>query len=120
MDQSFGKVVGLLLFYFNTFSRLSSEPPHYVKCVQRAYGNLLSDVMHSIPPKLLASLLHEELQEQRDRRLFFEGATGGALAFVPFGHPGSRSGCLLYPGSKSQDCLSILCLLSFSSPHLKP
>lgn len=92
---------------------LLSHRPHYIKDVQRAYSNLLSDVMHSIPPSLLASLLHEELQEQRDRSLFFEGATGGALAFVPFDQSGSRSGCLLYPGNKGQDCLSILWLVNY-------
>lgn len=70
----------------------------------------MSDVVQTIPPELLGALLHEELTEQRDRMLFFEGATGGALAFVPFSQSGSSSqrGCLLYPGNKGLDCLSIL------------
>ncbi|KAM7369369.1 hypothetical protein PAMP_013641 [Pampus punctatissimus] len=67
-----------------------------------AYSVLLSDVVHSVPPELLSTLLHEELTEQRDRLLFSEGATGGALAFIPFPQSGSSSqhGCLLYPGSQ--------------------
>lgn len=66
--------------------------------------------MHTIPPELLGSLLHEELTEQRDRMLVSEGVTGGALAFVPFPHSGSASqhGCLLYPGREGLDLLSIL------------
>lgn len=76
--------------------------------VLRAHGAHLSDVVHAVPPQLLASLLHEELLEQRERALFFEGATGGALAFVPFGRADSPRGCLLYPGSKGLDRLSIL------------
>ncbi|KAM7393311.1 hypothetical protein PAMA_008117 [Pampus argenteus] len=74
------------------------------------YSGLLSDVVHSIPPELLGTLLHEELMEQRDRLLFSEGATGGALAFIPFPQSGSSSqrGCLLYPGSQGLHHLSIL------------
>lgn len=74
------------------------------------YSALLSDVVPSVPPQLLGSLLHEELTEQRDRALFSEGATGGALAFVPFSRSGGdpQRGCLLYPGNQGLDCLSIL------------
>lgn len=81
-----------------------------------AYSALMSDVVQTIPPELLGALLQEELTEQGDRMLFFEGATGGALAFVPFSQ--SR-GCLLYPGSKGLDCLSILLIIqtSFKSSH---
>lgn len=78
--------------------------------------------MHTIPPELLSSLLHEELTEQRDRMLNSQGTTGGALAFVPFSDSGSSSsqrGCLLYPGKEGLDSLSILdkawSLHSFSS-----
>lgn len=76
-----------------------------------AYSALLSDVVHTVPPELLGTLLYEELSEQRDRILFSEGATGGALAFVPLAQSGSSSsqiGCLLYPGKKGLTCLSIL------------
>ena len=76
-----------------------------------AYGVLLSDTVHDIPPELLGALLHEELTEQRDRLLFSEGATGGALAFIPFSQSSSSSsqrGCLLYPGNQGLDRLSIL------------
>ncbi|XP_017288396.1 TATA box-binding protein-associated factor RNA polymerase I subunit C [Kryptolebias marmoratus] len=60
-----------------------------------SYCSLLSDVVLDVPPELLGSLLHEELTEQRDRLLFSERTTGGALAFVPF----SRGrGCLACPG----------------------
>ncbi|KAF1377221.1 hypothetical protein PFLUV_G00198390 [Perca fluviatilis] len=72
------------------------------------YSALLSDVVPSIPPELLGSLLYEELTEQRDRMLFSEGATGGALAFVPYSQSGSdcQRGCLLYPGNQGLDCLN--------------
>lgn len=91
-----------------------------------AYSTMLTDVMHTIPPDLLGSLLHEELTEQRERMLNSEGATGGALAFVPFSPSGSSSssqrGCLLYPGKEGLDSLSILdntwSLRSFSSSFL--
>uniref|UniRef100_A0A3Q3E375 Wu:fj64h06 n=1 Tax=Labrus bergylta TaxID=56723 RepID=A0A3Q3E375_9LABR len=74
------------------------------------YSALLSDAVHSVPPDLLGDLLHEELTEQRDRLLFSEGATGGALAFVPFSQSCSDSqhGCLIYPRNQGLDCLSIL------------
>lgn len=67
-------------------------------------------MVSAVPAELLGSLLHEELKEQRDRALFSEGATGGALAFVPFPQGGSepRSGCLLYPGGPGLQRLSIL------------
>ncbi|XP_044029251.1 TATA box-binding protein-associated factor, RNA polymerase I, subunit C isoform X2 [Siniperca chuatsi] len=73
-----------------------------------AYSAMLSDVVHTIPPELLGALLYEELTEQRDRLLFSERATGGALAFVPFSQSGSSSqhGCLLYPGNQGLDCLN--------------
>ncbi|XP_019967228.2 TATA box-binding protein-associated factor, RNA polymerase I, subunit C isoform X1 [Paralichthys olivaceus] len=71
------------------------------------FGALLSDVVHSVPPELLGSLLYEELTEQRERMLFFEGATGGALAFIPFSEGGSsQHGCLLYPGNKGLNRLN--------------
>ncbi|XP_040915318.1 TATA box-binding protein-associated factor RNA polymerase I subunit C [Toxotes jaculatrix] len=72
------------------------------------YSVLLSDVVHSVPPELLGDLLYEELTEQRDRLLFSERATGGALAFVPFSQSssGSQQGCLLYPGNQGLDRLN--------------
>lgn len=82
--------------------------PSYSSEVLDAYSIHMSDVIHAIPPELLGTLLHEELTEQRDRMLFFEGVTGGALAFIPFGHSSSQHGCLLYPGNQGLDCLSIL------------
>ncbi|KAK2818829.1 hypothetical protein Q5P01_024390 [Channa striata] len=73
-----------------------------------AYSSLLSDVVPSVPTELLGSLLYEELTEQRDRLLFCEAATGGALAFIPFSESGGSSehGCLLYPGKKGLDHLN--------------
>lgn len=70
----------------------------------------MSDVVHGIPPELLGALLHEELTEQRDCQLFCEGATGGALSFIPFSQSdsSSQSGCLLYAGNQGLDKLSIL------------
>ncbi|XP_059214693.1 TATA box-binding protein-associated factor RNA polymerase I subunit C [Centropristis striata] len=80
----------------------------YTPRVLRGYSSLLGDVVPAVPPELLGSLLYEELTEQRDRMLFSEGATGGALAFVPFSQSSSDSqrGCLLYPGNKARDCLN--------------
>lgn len=74
------------------------------------YSALLSNVVPSVPPELLGALLHEELTEQRDRLLFSEAATGGALAFISFSQTGcsSEHGCLLYPGNQGLDRLSIL------------
>lgn len=74
------------------------------------YSSLLSDVVPSVPIELLGSLLYEELTEQRDRLLFSQTATGGALAFIPFSQNGSGSehGCLLYPGHQGLNQLSIL------------
>ncbi len=70
----------------------------------------MSDVVHDVPPALLGALLYEELTEQRDHLQFNEGATGGALAFVPFLQSDSDTerGCLLYPGNQGLNCLSIL------------
>uniref|UniRef100_A0A4W6D6A4 Wu:fj64h06 n=1 Tax=Lates calcarifer TaxID=8187 RepID=A0A4W6D6A4_LATCA len=81
----------------------------YSSRVLDAYSGLLSDVVHSVPPELLGSLLYEELTEQRDRLLFSEGATGGALSFIPFSQSssgGSQHGCLLYPGNQGLDRLN--------------
>ncbi|XP_051907044.1 TATA box-binding protein-associated factor, RNA polymerase I, subunit C-like [Hippocampus zosterae] len=73
----------------------------------QAYSALLSDVVQNVPPELLGSLLYEELTEQRDRQLFYEGATGGALDFIPFCQIGdSQHGCLLYPGNRGMDRLN--------------
>ncbi|KAM6902318.1 uncharacterized protein taf1c [Xenentodon cancila] len=79
----------------------------YQSSVLKRYCSLMSDVIHDIPPELLGSLLHEELTEQRDRMLFFERASGGALAFIPFSQSScsSQRGCLLYPGSQGLDRL---------------
>ncbi|XP_061590593.1 TATA box-binding protein-associated factor RNA polymerase I subunit C [Cololabis saira] len=76
----------------------------------KKYSGLMSDVIHDIPPELLGSLLYEELAGQRDRMLFFENATGGALVFVPFSQSSSISssqrGCLLYPAGQGLDRLN--------------
>ncbi|XP_023268425.1 TATA box-binding protein-associated factor RNA polymerase I subunit C isoform X1 [Seriola lalandi dorsalis] len=72
------------------------------------YSVLLSDVVHSVPPELLGALLYEELTDQRDRQLFSEASTGGALDFIPFSESSSGSvhGCLLYPGNQGMDRLN--------------
>ncbi|XP_037122252.1 TATA box-binding protein-associated factor RNA polymerase I subunit C [Syngnathus acus] len=73
----------------------------------QAYSALMSDVVHTVPPELLGSLLYEELTEQRDRRLFYEGATGGALNLIPFSQSEhSQNGCLLFPGNQGMDRLN--------------
>lgn len=83
-------------------------PQSYSSSSMDAYSALLSDVVHTVPPELLGTLLYEELTEQRDRLLFSEVSTGGALSFVPFSQSGcgSQHGCLLYPGNQGLDCLN--------------
>ncbi|KAI4816483.1 hypothetical protein KUCAC02_008809 [Chaenocephalus aceratus] len=88
--------------------KLKKRPLSFPSKVLNAYGSMLSDVLPAVPPALLGSLLFEELNEQRERMLFSEAATGGAMAFVPFSQSGSdsQSGCLLYPGNQGLDCLN--------------
>ncbi|CAN9504705.1 unnamed protein product [Ophioblennius macclurei] len=82
----------------------------YHSAAMSCYGGLLSDVVPAVPADVLGPLLYEELAEQRDRLLFCETSTGGALAFVPFSQDVSSSseqhGCLLYPGHRGQDLLN--------------
>ncbi|XP_034096045.1 TATA box-binding protein-associated factor RNA polymerase I subunit C isoform X2 [Gymnodraco acuticeps] len=88
--------------------KLKKRPLSFPSKVLNTYGSMLSDVLAAVPPALLGSLLFEELKEQRERMLFSEAATGGALAFVPFSQSSSdsQSGCLLYPGNQGLDCLN--------------
>ncbi|XP_033952190.1 TATA box-binding protein-associated factor RNA polymerase I subunit C [Pseudochaenichthys georgianus] len=88
--------------------KLKKRPLSFPSKVLNAYGSMLSDVLPAVPPALLGSLLFEELNEQRERMLFSEAATGGAMAFVPFSQSSSdsQSGCLLYPGNQGLDCLN--------------
>lgn len=104
------------VFYFVTLCLLSRYSKSHSCRLLDTYSTLLSDVVPAVPPELLGSLLYEELTEQRDRMLFSEGATGGALAFVPFSQSGSdsQSGCLIYPGKQGHDCLSILQTRSYT------
>ncbi|XP_024917721.1 TATA box-binding protein-associated factor RNA polymerase I subunit C isoform X4 [Cynoglossus semilaevis] len=69
---------------------------HFTRRLNK-YSSLLWDVVPSIPAELLGSLLHEELAHQRDRMLFSETTTGGALDFIPSSQSGY--GFLLYPGN---------------------
>uniref|UniRef100_UPI003AB07F6B uncharacterized protein taf1c n=1 Tax=Centroberyx gerrardi TaxID=166262 RepID=UPI003AB07F6B len=78
----------------------------YLSGALGSYGGLLSEVVHDVPPELLAGLLFDELTEQRERLLFSEAATGGALAFVPFARGEPQHGCLLYPGNPGLDRLN--------------
>ncbi|KAK5851652.1 hypothetical protein PBY51_023191 [Eleginops maclovinus] len=88
--------------------KLKRCPFSFDSTVLDRYGTLLSDVLPAVPPELLGSLLYEELEEQRERMLFCEAATGGALAFIPFSQSGSdpQRGCLLYPGNQGLDFLN--------------
>ncbi|XP_061119353.1 TATA box-binding protein-associated factor, RNA polymerase I, subunit C-like isoform X1 [Conger conger] len=68
----------------------------------RRYMNLLDDVIHDIPPFLLAELLREELLLQSERAQFNEVATGGALGYFPVRvSNGSQEGCLVFPEETS-------------------
>ncbi|XP_010891903.2 TATA box-binding protein-associated factor RNA polymerase I subunit C isoform X1 [Esox lucius] len=73
----------------------------------KRYVNLLSDVIHDIPPDLLADLLHEELAHQREQAQFSDNTTGGALEYIPFSTSGAlQQGCLVYPGKVGFDNLN--------------
>ncbi|KAL0963248.1 hypothetical protein UPYG_G00351660 [Umbra pygmaea] len=68
----------------------------------KGYISLLSDVIHDIPPSLLADLLHEELVHQREQEQFSERTTGGAIEYIPFSSSSTvQQGCLVYPGKAS-------------------
>ncbi|CAJ1071104.1 TATA box-binding protein-associated factor RNA polymerase I subunit C isoform X1 [Xyrichtys novacula] len=88
-----------------TYLKKKNYKNYYRSTPLNYYSTLLSDGIHSVPPELLGSLLYEELTEQRNRLLFSEGATGGALAFIPFSQS-PQHGCLIYPGNKALDCLN--------------
>ncbi|XP_028318999.1 TATA box-binding protein-associated factor, RNA polymerase I, subunit C isoform X1 [Gouania willdenowi] len=89
---------------FLNMLKFQTCPLTYSSNTLASYSQLLSDVVPSISPELLGSHLYDELAEQRDRLLFCEVATGGALAFIPFSQSSSsQQGCLLYPGSLGLD-----------------
>ncbi|XP_042182367.1 TATA box-binding protein-associated factor, RNA polymerase I, subunit C [Oncorhynchus tshawytscha] len=74
------------------------ELTHFGRQAKR-YHNLLSDVIHDIPPALLADHLHEELTYQREQEQFSDHATGGAMGYISFNNTSiSQQGCLVYPG----------------------
>ncbi|TNN53577.1 TATA box-binding protein-associated factor, RNA polymerase I, subunit C [Liparis tanakae] len=93
---------------YGCMAEILGEPFEQAQMEKVGRNVLLSDVVPVVPVELLGSLLHEELTEQRDRSLFSEGATGGALAFIPFPRGGGdpQRGCLLYPGNQGLDCLN--------------
>ncbi|KAJ8402124.1 hypothetical protein AAFF_G00373590 [Aldrovandia affinis] len=73
----------------------------------RRYNHLFDDVIHDIPPVLLADLLHEELVFQRDRAQFNEVATGGALGYFPLKVTDNfQEGCLVFPREASFSSLT--------------
>ncbi|XP_042337135.1 TATA box-binding protein-associated factor RNA polymerase I subunit C-like, partial [Plectropomus leopardus] len=99
--------IGRLSGFLNKLEFKTCTQPYPCQMLNR-YSALLWDAVPAIPPELLAPLLFEELTEQRDRMLFSEGATGGALAFVPFSQSGgdSQHGCLLYPRNRGLNRLN--------------
>ncbi|XP_056146956.1 TATA box-binding protein-associated factor RNA polymerase I subunit C [Lampris incognitus] len=95
----------------------------HVSTVVTDYERLLADVIHDIPPELLADLLHEELTEQRDKKQFSERFTGGTLAFVPFTEASSSAaqhGCLICPGNQGLDCLNFQKIVLRSQDSMAP
>ncbi|XP_074546387.1 TATA box-binding protein-associated factor RNA polymerase I subunit C [Halichoeres trimaculatus] len=87
------------------FGHHNINPKTYSCRTLDGYSSLLWDVVHSVSPELLGGLLYRELKEQRDRLLFSEEATGGALAFIPCSQSSER-GCLVYPQNPGLDCLN--------------
>ncbi|KAJ8286661.1 hypothetical protein GJAV_G00041710 [Gymnothorax javanicus] len=77
-------------------------PRRYLGKRARSYINLFGDVIHDIPPFLLAELLREELALQSERAQFNEMATGGALGYFPVRVTDSaQEGCLVFPEENS-------------------
>ncbi|XP_048876596.1 TATA box-binding protein-associated factor, RNA polymerase I, subunit C [Brienomyrus brachyistius] len=71
------------------------------------YSNLIGDVIHDIPPGLLAELLYDELTLQRGQQQFNEVATGGALGFFPLSTSNTfQEGCLVYPRKAALNSLN--------------
>ncbi|KAK6322873.1 hypothetical protein J4Q44_G00076650 [Coregonus suidteri] len=84
--------------FMQTLKYKKCELTHMGRQAKR-YNNLLSDVIHDVPPALLADLLHEELTYQREQEQFSEHATGGAIGYFSFTNTStSQQGCLVYPG----------------------
>lgn len=81
---------------------LSSASKH-----ARLLNLLLRESIFDIPPNLLAENIHEEMKIQRNKILFDNAATGGALVYCPFSK-GARfeEGCLIYPSSTSMNLLN--------------
>ncbi|KAJ8338935.1 hypothetical protein SKAU_G00357210 [Synaphobranchus kaupii] len=76
-------------------------PVRYSGKRARGYSHLFDDIIHDIPPVLLAELLQEELLLQRERAQFNEVATGGALGYFPVKvSDSSQEGCLMFPEGK--------------------
>ncbi|XP_060685673.1 TATA box-binding protein-associated factor, RNA polymerase I, subunit C [Hemiscyllium ocellatum] len=73
----------------------------------RLLNMLLRECIFDIPPSLLAENIHEEMKIQRNKLLFDQSATGGALVYCPFSKEAClEEGCLIYPGSESMSILN--------------
>ncbi|XP_038845482.1 TATA box-binding protein-associated factor RNA polymerase I subunit C isoform X2 [Salvelinus namaycush] len=84
--------------FMHTLKYKKCELTHLERQAKR-YHNLLSDVIHDIPPALLADHLHEELTYQSGQEQFSDHATGGAIGYISFTNTSiSQQGCLVYPG----------------------
>ncbi|XP_048401359.2 TATA box-binding protein-associated factor, RNA polymerase I, subunit C [Stegostoma tigrinum] len=73
----------------------------------RLLNSLLRECIFDIPPNVLAENIHEEMKMQRNKLLFDQSATGGALVYCPFSKEARlEEGCLIYPGSESMSLLN--------------
>nr|XP_006002712.1 PREDICTED: TATA box-binding protein-associated factor RNA polymerase I subunit C isoform X2 [Latimeria chalumnae] len=73
----------------------------------RQLSTLLGDLIYDIPPALLAENLCLEMKGQRNKLLFDEAATGGALQYIPVTDMDrTHEGWLLHPSGEAMNFLN--------------